>query len=161
VPLDELDVRALRRSIGVVLQDPPIFPGTVRENIAFGEPGVSDEDLAVAAAAATAADFIDELPLAYDTPVGDEGQLLSGGQRQRIAIARAMLRRPRLLILDEPSSSLDRHATAALLRNLRALSESPAVLLVTHDDVVAREAERTISLRDGRIVADERSEAVL
>jgi ATP-binding cassette, subfamily B, bacterial len=161
VPLDGVDIRLLRGRIGVVLQDPPLFPGTVRDNIAFGEPDASNEDVARAAAAATAARFIEELPLGYDTPVGDEGELLSGGQRQRIAIARALLREPRLVILDEPSTSLDRHATDALLQNLRSLPESPAVLLVTHDDVVARAAERTIAIRDGRIVEPEPSEALL
>ena len=161
VPLDEVDVAALRRRVGVVLQDPPIFPGTVGQNIAFGHPDTSPEDIRAAAAAATAADFIDELPLGYDTPVGDEGELLSGGQRQRIAIARAMLRQPRLLILDEPSTSLDRKSTEALLANLRELPESPTVLLVTHDDAVARAAERTIAIRDGRIVEPERTGAVL
>jgi ABC-type multidrug transport system fused ATPase/permease subunit len=160
-PLDQIDVKALRRRVGVVLQDPPLFPGTVRENIAFGHPETSEEDVRRAMDAATASDFVDELPLGIDTPVGDEGELLSGGQRQRIAIARAMLRGPRLVILDEPSTSLDRQATEALLRNLRELPEAPAVLLVTHDDVVARAAERTIAIRDGRIVERERSEAVL
>jgi ATP-binding cassette subfamily B protein len=159
-PYDEIDVRALRRRIGVVLQDPPLFPGSVRDNIVFGIPEVDEEAVQLAARLSTAAAFIDELPLGYDTPVGDEGELLSGGQRQRIAIARALLRDPRLLILDEPSSSLDRHATDALLRNLHTLPERPAVLLVTHDDVVARAAERVISIRDGRI-AGQPSEAVL
>lgn len=161
VPYDSVDIRSLRRRIGVVLQDPPLFPGTVRDNIAFGEPDASDEDVSRAAAAATAARFIEELPLGYDTPVGYEGGLLSGGQRQRIAIARALLREPKLVILDEPSTSLDRHATDALLRNLRSLPEAPAVLLVTHDDVVARAAERTIAIRDGRLVESEPSEALL
>jgi ABC-type multidrug transport system fused ATPase/permease subunit len=161
IPLDGVDVHSLRRRIGVVLQDPPLFPGTVRDNIAFGDPGATDEAVERAAAAATAAGFIDELPLGYETPVGDEGELLSGGQRQRIAIARALLREPRLVILDEPSTSLDRHATDALLQNLRALPEAPAVLLVTHDDVVARTAERTIAIRDGRIVEQQRSGALL
>jgi ATP-binding cassette, subfamily B, bacterial len=160
-PLDDVDLRSLRRRIGVVLQDPPILPGTVRENIAFGEPDVSDEDVRRAADAATAAEFIDELPLGYETPVGEEGELLSGGQRQRIAIARALLRQPRLVILDEPSTNLDRHSTEALLRNLGALPEYPAVLLLTHDEVVARAAERTVRIRDGRIVGPERHEALL
>jgi ABC-type multidrug transport system fused ATPase/permease subunit len=161
VPFDQLDIRSLRRRVGVVLQDPPLFRGTVRDNIAFGEPDASDEDVARAAAVATAARFIEEMPLGYDTPVGDEGELLSGGQRQRIAIARAMLREPRLLVLDEPSTSLDRHATEELLRNLAALPESPTLLLVTHDEVVARAAERTIRIRDGRIVQHERSGALV
>ena len=158
---DRLDIRSLRRRVGVVLQDPPLFPGTVRDNIAFGEPDATDEDVSRAATAATAARFIEEMPLGFDTPVGDEGELLSGGQRQRIAIARALLRDPRLVILDEPSTSLDRHATEALLQNLRAMPKAPAVLLVTHDDVVARAAERTIAIRDGRVVEPEPSEALL
>jgi ABC-type bacteriocin/lantibiotic exporter with double-glycine peptidase domain len=161
VPYDEIDMTSLRRRIGVVLQDPPIFPGTVRENIAFGQPHVTDEAVQRAAETATAAHFINDLPLGYDTRVGDEGELLSGGQRQRIAIARALLRDPRLVILDEPSTSLDRHATDRLLRNLRELPESPAVLLVTHDEVVSRAAERTIVIRDGRIASNEAQEAVL
>ncbi|MFL5865725.1 MAG: ABC transporter ATP-binding protein, partial [Thermoleophilaceae bacterium] len=115
VPLDELDVVQLRRRIGVFLQDPIIFRGSVRDNIAYGRPDISDEDVRAAAELAGADRFVQRLSAGYDTDVGDEGVLLSAGQRQRIAIARAMLTRPALLILDEPTSHLDQRGTEFLI----------------------------------------------
>jgi ABC-type multidrug transport system fused ATPase/permease subunit len=156
VPYNELDIRHLRRQIGVVLQDPVLFPGTIRDNIAYAEPGASDEAVRVAAHAATAAEFIESLPDGYTTRVGDEGAGLSGGQRQRVAIARALLGNPALLILDEPTTYLDEVAVRALMARLLALPQAPTVLLVTHDPQVANHAERMIELRDGRIIRDTR-----
>ena len=153
IPYDELDLRELRRGIGVLLQDPVLFRGSVRDNITYGTPEATEEDVAAAAAAATADEAIATLPDGLATEVGTDGELLSGGQRQRIALARALLRRPALLVLDEPSSHLDDESSARLLDNLRALPWSPAVLLITHDLVVARAADRVVELRDGRVVA--------
>jgi ABC-type multidrug transport system fused ATPase/permease subunit len=154
VPFDELNIRRFRRSVGVVLQDPVIFPGTVSENIAYGRPKATDAEIRGAAASATAAEFIEALPLGYATPVGDEGVGLSGGQRQRVAIARALLARPALLVLDEPTTHLDDAAINVLLQNLRGLPNSPTVIAVSHDPETEAWAERVIHLRDGRITDD-------
>jgi ABC-type multidrug transport system fused ATPase/permease subunit len=155
IPLAELDLRHLRRQIGVVLQDPVIFPGTVRGNIAYGRPDAGEDEIRRAAARATADDVVAELPDGYDTPVGDEGVLLSGGQRQRIAIARAMLGHPKLLILDEPTTYLDEPAAQRLLATLREPG-GPGVLIVTHDDPITRQADRAYVLRYGRVVEEGR-----
>jgi ABC-type bacteriocin/lantibiotic exporter with double-glycine peptidase domain len=154
VPLERLEMRDYRRQVGVVLQDPVLFPGTIRENIAFGRPDASAAEIAEAAAAATAAAFIEDLPDAYETPVGDEGVGLSGGQRQRIAIARALIGEPGLLLFDEPTTYLDERAVAALMENLGRLPQAPTIVLVTHDPQAARHAHRLVELREGRIVSD-------
>jgi ABC-type multidrug transport system fused ATPase/permease subunit len=151
VPFDELDMPSLRRSLGVVLQDPVIFPGTVSENIAYGQPNATEAEVRRAAASATASDFIDALPAGYATPVGDEGVLLSAGQRQRLAIARALLTCPSLLVLDEPTTHLDDAAIDRLLGNLRELPGSPTVIAISHDPEIEAWAGRVIHLRDGRI----------
>jgi ABC-type bacteriocin/lantibiotic exporter with double-glycine peptidase domain len=146
-------MRTLRSSIGVVMQDPIVFSGSIRENIGFGTPGLGDPALLEAAELATAAGFIERLPAGLDTQVGDEGVLLSGGQRQRLAIARALARRPSLLILDEPTTYLDADSAGRLIDNLGLLEPAPAVLLVTHDPAVAAHAERSVELREGRTAA--------
>jgi ABC-type multidrug transport system fused ATPase/permease subunit len=154
VPFDRLDMRALRRQIGVVLQDPVLVPGTIRENIAYGRPDATDDEVRAAAAAATAAAFVDRLPDGYETWVGDEGTGLSGGQRQRIAIARALIGQPRLLLLDEPTTYLDESGLTALMRSLESLPRAPTVVVVTHDPHVTAHTDRTVELRDGRVVED-------
>ena len=156
-PYDELDVRDLRRSMGVLLQDPILFRGSVRDNIAYGARAAGDEDVAAAARTATADEVIDQLPHGYLTEVGDDGGQLSSGQRQRIALARALMGRPPLLILDEPTSHLDEPTTVRLTQNLAALPWEPAVLLITHDPLVATSAGRILEMRDGRLVADRAS----
>ncbi len=120
-PFSQLDLIHLRRSIAVVSQDPVIFPGTIRENLTYGCPEVSFQRIIEAAHLATAHEFIEQLPQGYDTFVGDNGVLLSGGQRQRLAIARALLRQPKLLILDEPTNHLDATAVEQLMHHLKKL----------------------------------------
>ncbi len=149
VPYDELDMRALRRRIAFVPQDPILFPGTIEQNIGYGLSDPDSEVVREAARRATADDFIRELPAGYDTQAGDEGDLLSGGQRQRIAIARALTREFDLLILDEPTSAVDREVVGRLLGELGELPGEPAILLIAHDPAVVAAAERVYELRDG------------
>jgi ABC-type multidrug transport system fused ATPase/permease subunit len=155
VPLAELDVRHLRRQLGVVLQDPILFPGTIAENIAYGRPDADRRAIAAAAGTALAAEFIEALPGGYETPIGDEGVLLSGGERQRVALARALVGRSPLVVLDEPTTYLDGATIDRLVENLSTLDHAPSVLLVTHDLAVAGRADRVIHLRDGRLAAIE------
>jgi ABC-type bacteriocin/lantibiotic exporter with double-glycine peptidase domain len=157
-PYDELDILNLRRSIGVVMQDPFFFPGTILENIIYGSPGAKQPHVIEAARLATAHSFIEELPKKYDTLVGDNGVLLSGGQRQRIAIARALLRRPRLLILDEPTNHLDAAAVAGLMENLKRLPYRPTTILISHDKEIVHHADRIYVVERGRAVSRSKSE---
>jgi ATP-binding cassette, subfamily B, bacterial len=153
VPYDELEVRALRRRLGFVAQTPILLPGTVEENIAYG----ADVPGAAAVRAAARVAMVDEvlaaLPRGYATAVGDDGALLSGGERQRIAIARALVRQPEALILDEPTSSLDRDAVATILANLRELPQQPAILVISHDATIVEGADRVVVLADGSVRA--------
>jgi ABC-type multidrug transport system fused ATPase/permease subunit len=156
IALDELDVRHLRRQIGVVLQDPVLFRGTVRDNIAYGRDDATDDDVREAARRAAADGFVTALADGYSTEIGDDSARLSGGQRQRIAIARALLGDPALLVLDEPTTHLDEQSIRALMANLAALTPAPGVVIVTQDPAVAAHADRIVHLREGRIVRDER-----
>jgi ATP-binding cassette subfamily B protein len=153
VPYDELDVRALRRLVGFVPQRPVLFPTTVAANIAYGADAPGAAAVREAARLAAAHGFVEQLPSGYETTVGDEGDLLSGGERQRIALARALVRAPELLILDEPTSNLDRDAMAVVLANLRSLPSDPAVLVISHDQTVIEDADRVVRLGEGAGVA--------
>ena len=152
-------MRSLRRSVGVVLQDAVIFPGTVAENIAYGHGDATPEEIRWAARWATADDFIERLPNGYETEAGDEGGLLSGGQRQRIAIARALVARPSVLIFDEPTTHLDDASIRLLLANLVDYPGAPTVILISHDSEVANHVDAVHYLRDGRIVKTDRIDA--
>ncbi len=153
VPYDELDVRALRRRIGFVPQRPILLPGSVAENIAYGADTPTAQSIREAARIATADDVVAGLADGYDTPVGEDGGRLAGGERQRLAIARALVREPALLILDEPTTSLDRDAVARVVANFRALPHDPAVLLVSHDPAVIEAADRVVVL-DGGVASE-------
>jgi len=155
VPYERLDLVELRRRIGVVMQHPAFFAGTVRDNIAYGWPEATMEEITRAARLALADDFIRALPQGYDTPIGEEGILLSGGEVQRIAIARALLRRPRLLILDEPTNHLETAAIRRLLENLAGLEDRPGVLIISHDRDVLRHVERIHHLEGGILTLHE------
>jgi ATP-binding cassette subfamily B protein len=151
VPLDDLDLAHLRSQIGVVLQDPFLFPGTVWENITYGNPDASQAAVQAAAEAATADDVIGELEAGYETVVGEKGVRLSGGQRQRLALARAMLRHPALLILDEPTNHLDQEAIARFMRRLRALPAAPAILIISHNADIISQADVVYRLLSTRL----------
>jgi len=154
-PFDRLDLVELRRAIGVVMQHPSFFAGTVRENITYGYPEATTEQVEHASRLALADDFIQSLPQGYDTPIGEEGILLSGGEVQRIAIARALLRRPRLLILDEPTNHLETAAIHRLLDHLATLDQRPGVVIISHDPEVLGYADRIYRLDAGRLTSEE------
>lgn len=146
VPYDRLDIGQLRSQLGVVPQDPVLFVGTILENVRYGHPAASVTEVTEALRLAAAELWVHGLPLGLETIVGDSGQLISGGQRQRLAIARALLGSPRFLILDEPTNHLDAQAVGQILENLAALPQRPGVLMVTHDDAIARMAQQVYRL---------------
>jgi subfamily B ATP-binding cassette protein MsbA len=135
-----------------VLQDSLLFKGTIRENIAFGRPDATDEEIAAAAAAANADEFIRQKPLGYETRVSERATTLSGGQKQRVAIARAILRNAPILILDEPTSGLDAEAERTVIDSLEAASKGRTTLIIAHRLTTVRFADRIFLLDAGRIV---------
>jgi ATP-binding cassette subfamily B protein len=150
--IDELDLQALRRCIGYVAQDSFLADATAAQNIAYGLSDVSREDVVAAAVAAEAHEFISELPNGYDTEVGERGQKLSGGQRQRIALARAIVRNPRILVLDEATSAVDNETEAAIQRSLDRLVVGRTSLIIAHRLSTVRRADCIHVLDAGRIV---------
>ncbi|MGH7538706.1 MAG: ABC transporter ATP-binding protein, partial [Gemmatimonadales bacterium] len=160
VLLDGVDVRAyrvadLRRQFAIVLQHPLLFSTSIAENIAYGRPDAPARAIEEAAAAAGAHDFIARLPRGYNTHVGELGQKLSGGERQRIALARAFLRDTPLLILDEPTSSVDLHTEAAILEALERLMRARTVFLITHRPSTWSMCDQWLQLERGRLVRTE------
>ena len=147
----EVAVDGLRSRIAVLLQDALTFDGTVRDNVAYGAPWASDEQVIAAARAADADEFISGLPQGYETRVGQKGRLLSGGQRQRIAIARAMIRDAPILVLDEPTTSLDVESGDRIMGPLRRLMAGRATIVISHNLITARDASEIIVLDRGRI----------
>jgi ABC-type multidrug transport system fused ATPase/permease subunit len=152
--VDVSDVRltSLRREIGIVAQDPFLFSASVRENIAFGAPEASDEEVEHAALLAQAHEFIDELPDGYDTVIGERGITLSGGQRQRLAIARALVKNPRILILDDATASVDATTEARIRLGLREAMKGRTTLIVAHRLSTIALADELVVLEGGRIV---------
>ena len=150
-----------RSQIGVVLQDNFLFDGTVFDNIAFARPEATDEEVRRAAAIARCDDFVDELPEKYDTIVGERGVKLSGGQRQRVAIARAILADPRILILDEATSSLDSESEAAIQAGLAELMKGRTTFVIAHRLSTIRNADAILVVEGGRIVEHGRHEELL
>jgi ATP-binding cassette subfamily B protein len=152
IDLRDYDIESLRRKIGVVLQEPFLFHGTVAENIAYGNPGATLDQIISAARAANAHDFIVGFPDGYDTLVGERGQSLSGGERQRISIARAILNNPQILILDEATSSVDTETEKLIQEALDRLIESRTTIAIAHRLSTLRKANRLVILEEGRIV---------
>jgi ATP-binding cassette subfamily B protein len=157
VLVDGIDVRSvdldsLRRQIGIVLQTSLLFSESIRENISYGRTEATEEDVIAAAKAAQAHEFISKLPEGYDTLVGERGITLSGGQRQRIAIARALLMNPRILILDDSTSSVDTQTEKLIQEALDTLMEGRTTFVIAHRLATIRRADLILVMADGRIV---------
>jgi ABC-type multidrug transport system fused ATPase/permease subunit len=151
IDLRQLDLKDLRRHIGLVLQEPIILPATVAENIAYGKPGASAEEIASAARAANAAGFIEKLPDKYETRIGEGAARLSAGERQRINLARAFLKDAPIIILDEPTSALDGESDALIAGSLRQLLRGRTALMVAHRPETIAGFQRVLVLEDGRL----------
>jgi ABC-type multidrug transport system ATPase subunit len=157
VLLDGRDVRdytiaSLRQQISVVLQEPLLFSGTLQDNIRYGDLEASDDQVMQAAVAANAHDFISKLPHAYGTMIGERGARLSGGERQRIAVARAFLRDAPILILDEPTSSVDSRTESGILDALARLMEGRTTFIVSHRLSTITDADLILVIDEGRVV---------
>ena len=150
--LRDIRLRTLRRQVALVLQDPFIFPITVAENISYGRPGATREEVIAAAKAANADDFVERMPDGYDTVIGEKGQTLSGGERQRLSIARAFLKDAPVLVLDEPTSALDARTEGMLLDALDRLMVGRITFIIAHRLSTIRRATRILVLDHGRIV---------
>jgi ATP-binding cassette subfamily B protein len=147
----DVKIDSLRAQIGVVLQNPFLFNGTVAENIAYGKPGATMREIIAAAKAANAHDFILDFPDGYDTIVGERGERVSGGERQRISIARAILKDPRILILDEATSSVDTETEAKIQEALNRLIEGRTVFAIAHRLSTLKHANRLLILEKGKL----------
>jgi ATP-binding cassette subfamily B protein len=161
VDIREIDLAHLRRQIGVVLQDSFLFRGTVRENLAVTKPSAQLAEIVAAAHTAGADEFIERLPQGYDTLLEENGANLSGGQRQRLAIARALLTRPRMLILDEAASALDPESEAIFLSNLSQLVAGRTVIIVSHRLSTLTSADAIMVMDRGNIVDAGKHEQLL
>lgn len=150
----KIELAALREQIGFVLQETVLFRGTIRENVAYGRPGATDEEIITAAKIANAEEFILRMPNGYDSLVGERGDTLSGGQRQRIGIARAVIRNSPIMILDEPTAALDTESEHLVIEGLRRLMAGRTVIMIAHRLSTIRNADKIIVLKDG-IVAEE------
>lgn len=157
----EVTQDSLRESIAVVPQEPLLFHRTIRENIAYGKPDATDNEIMAVARLAKAHEFIKDLPLGYDTLVGERGIKLSGGQKQRVAIARAMLKDAPILVLDEATSALDSESEVAIQQALHKLMDGKTVVAIAHRLSTLREMDRIIVLEGGKIVEDGSHDALL
>jgi ABC-type multidrug transport system fused ATPase/permease subunit len=156
VLLDGVDVRALpldelRNIVGYVEQDSPVMAGSVRSNLLYANPGASEEELEEVLDLASLRPFVERLPRGLETEVGDGGVMLSGGERQRVAIARVLLLRPRLLLLDEVTSQLDAANELALQETLSRVSEERTVMVIAHRLSTVVDADRIVVLDEGRV----------
>jgi ABC-type multidrug transport system fused ATPase/permease subunit len=156
IEIDGVDVRryslaSLRRSVGTALQENLLFGTTIRENVRYAVPDAGDAAVREAARVAGADEFIERQELGYDTPLGERGTKLSTGQRQRLSIARAVLKDTPILVLDEPTASLDAETELRVLRNLAAWGRGRLIFLITHRLSTIRQADQIVVLHEGRV----------
>jgi ATP-binding cassette subfamily B protein len=152
--IQDLTMNSLRKQIGIVQQDVFLFPGTIRENIAYGKLGASEEDIEVAVKLAHLNQVIDNMPEGLDTVIGERGVKLSGGQKQRVAIARMFLKNPPILILDEATSALDTETENVIQESLMSLSEGRTTLMIAHRLATIKQATRIIVVNEEGIAED-------
>jgi ABC-type multidrug transport system fused ATPase/permease subunit len=148
----ELTLKSLRQQVSIVLQEPLLFSGTIAENIRYGRLDASPEEVVEAARAANADEFIRALPKGYETVLGERGAAISGGERQRIAVARAFLKNAPILILDEPTSSVDSKTEAVILAALERLMMGRTTFMIAHRLSTLHHADRILVLNRGRLV---------
>ena len=161
VNLNDYDIESFRKKIGFVSQDSFIFHSTIKENITFSSDGYSEEDISKAARLAGIHDFIESLKDGYDTVVGERGMKLSGGQQQRIAIARALIRKPELIILDEATSALDNKSIYEIHEAINALSGKYTITIIAHSLPAIKDADKIVVLNDGTISDEGRHDELL
>src|SRR4030095_656881 len=149
----DVTLRSLRRQVGVIAQDTFLFSATVRENITFGAPDLSNEEVEHVARLAQAHEFIERLPDGYDTMIGERGITLSGGQRRRLAVARAIAVDPRILILDDATASVDASTEARIRLGLREAMEGRTTLIIAHSLSTISVGDEIVVLDNGRIAA--------
>ncbi|HMV48773.1 MAG TPA: ABC transporter ATP-binding protein [Blastocatellia bacterium] len=152
VDLRKYERESLRRQIGVVLQDSILFGASIRENIAYGKPQATDEEISAAARDAHAQEFIAQLPDGYDTIIGERGSTLSGGQRQRLCLARALIKKPSVLLLDEPTSAIDAESSALIQQTIHRLLDGKTMLVISHQFAGIENFDQILVLKNGRIV---------
>ncbi len=150
--INDYNITALRKNFGTVPQDTILFGGTIRENIAYGKPLATEEEILAAARKANALDFIEGFPDKLDTIVGERGVKISGGQKQRIAIARAILRNPKILILDEATSALDSESEKLVKEALNELMKNRTTFIIAHRLSTIRQADTILVINKGKIV---------
>jgi ABC-type multidrug transport system fused ATPase/permease subunit len=153
IDLRELTLESVRANVGTLLQEQLLFDATVRENVTYGRPQATEEELLAVARATGLDELVAALPLGYDTPVGQRGRALSGGQRQRVALARTLLRDTPVVVLDEPFTGLDDAGARRLLPALRAFRHGRTTIVISHDPIAAELADRTVEVADGRLLA--------
>jgi ATP-binding cassette, subfamily B, multidrug efflux pump len=149
----QVTVQSLRTQIGIVMQETVLFAGPVRENIAYGRPSASEEEIIAAAQAAQAHEFIQHMPQGYDTPIVERGANLSGGQKQRLAIARALLMDPRILILDDATAAVDTATESLIQQAFIRLMQGRTTFVIAHRLSTVRRADLLLVLQDGRVEA--------
>ena len=152
--ITDFTLDGLRSQIGFVLQDTVLFYGSIRENIAYGRPDATDEEIIAAAKLANAHEFISHTPKGYDTLVGERGLTLSGGQRQRIGIARAVVRNSPILVLDEPTASLDVEAEKIVMEALEQLMEGRTVITIAHRLSTICDSDKIVVLHEGYVAEE-------
>ncbi len=151
-PIRELELASLRRAIGLVSQDVYLFEGSVRDNIAYGKPDATEAEIIEASRTAEAWDFIQALPQGLDTAVGERGVRLSGGQRQRLSLARALLKDPPILVLDEATSAVDNETEAAIQRSLKRIAHQRTVIMIAHRLSTIVHADQIAVVHAGQVV---------